>query len=73
MNVCEHAEKAESYPGRWVLSHSSLVKKVTFGSVDLACFARWIVCYLVSILGAMTWSTFVDIAPWPGGEQENVT
>ena len=29
LNVCGHGEKAESYPGRWVLSHSSLVKKVT--------------------------------------------
>ena len=31
LNVCEHAEKA-------VLSHSSLVKKATFGFVDLASF-----------------------------------
>ena len=38
LNICEHAGKAESYPGRCVLSHSSLVKKVTFGFVDLACF-----------------------------------
>ena len=50
LNLCEHAEKAESYPGRWVLSHSSLVKNVTFGSkfVDVALWpsGEWEKVYL---------------------------
>ena len=38
----------------------------------LSIVASWIVL-LGSILGAMTGSKFVDIAPWPRGEWEKVT
>ena len=72
MNLCEHAEKAESYPGRWVLLHSSLVKNVTFGFAGIVYFCSLDCVLLGSILGPMTWSKFVDIASWPSGEREKV-
>ena len=64
------AGKAESHPGRRVSSHSCLAKGLVesrlFGLVGLA---RFYASGNVSILGAMTGSRFVGIAPWLGGKR----
>ena len=59
-NICEYAGKVESHPGRYIITQFS-VERQLFQPCRLCSF----LCYIGSILGAMTGIRFVDIAPWP--------